>query len=622
MIRLAALLLASSLVMPASAQTGLLLFPANQYGRASLTMPQTASGLSTIQLQNVLGRNANFERLDNYRPQDRFRRIALPVGRLDLLVSGPMGTGVGNCTASILSERYIVTNSHCFPAGQGAVRQASLLMDFYSEDAEAVARRFEVRSVPVERDAELDYAIAEVLGNPSATFGRVALEPRDPEPGESLLVVHHPMGMPKHMTRGGCRAHAPVAIQGTDIRHRCDTLPGSSGSPILSEASGRMIGLHYGGSPNPGPNTWNSGKRLTEIAARSTILAAAITEQRRHEDDSSRSAAAVGAEAARQRQDAAMRAEIERRVKEQVEAELRARAAALRAPAVSGPAVPVPAPVLPPSAAQPPVSSYPAPTPRMPAGATFQDCPECPAMVVVPASPIRSTMEWSAARGPGSVVVQNVSTRLASGRDVAIPTAFAVGKFEVTFEEWDACFAAGGCAYRPDDRGWGRGRLPVVHVNWEDAQRYVAWLSRRTGKDYRLLSEAEWEYVAQAGTGQEAAAAPGKGEANCKGCARRLDMVQRWDAEQPVKVGGFAPNGFGLHDMLGNAREWTGDCWNETHAGTALDAMARTTGDCTRRVIRGGSWDSSPANTGSARRDWSTTVDRSGDTGFRVARGL
>ena len=244
-----ALLLLALLAAAGDARAqGLSLFPASQYGKATLTLPQSTAGMSSVQLQNVLGRNANFERLDSYRDQDRFRRIATPVGRLDLLVSGPLGTGVANCTASIISARHIITNAHCFPQGAGAVKQASLLMDFYSEDNAAQGRRFEVRPVPVERNEQLDFVVAEVSGNPSARFGRIALEARDPEPGESLLIIHHPMGMPKHMTRGGCRAHAPVAVQGTDIWHRCDTMPGSSGSPILAEGTGRMLGLHYGGA--------------------------------------------------------------------------------------------------------------------------------------------------------------------------------------------------------------------------------------------------------------------------------------------------------------------------------------------------------------------------------------
>lgn len=196
------------------------------------------------------------------------------------------------------------------------------------------------------------------------------------------------------------------------------------------------------------------------------------------------------------------------------------------------------------------------------------------------------------------VVIPAGSTRLASGRDIVIETPFAVGKFEVTFGEWDACFSGGGffstgCKHRPDDNGWGRGRQPVINVNWEDAQQYVAWLSQKTGKRYRLLSEAEWEYAAQAGTGRELATQAGADQANCTGCG------SRWDGKQTAPVGSFAANAFGLHDMLGNISEWTAE-----------------------RVLRGGSWSYDPRFARSALRSRSDSVLRSVTDGFRVARTL
>ena len=165
----AALLLAP----PALAQGGLVFLPSDQFGKVVVRLPQSAGGLSLVQLQNVLGRNANFEPLSNYREQDRFRRIALPVGRLDVLMASPVvpGNGYSNCTASILSARHIITNAHCFPQEQGGVRQAFLLMDYYSDDNDGAVRRFEVRATPVERNVELDFVVAEVSGNPSARFG-------------------------------------------------------------------------------------------------------------------------------------------------------------------------------------------------------------------------------------------------------------------------------------------------------------------------------------------------------------------------------------------------------------------------------------------------------------------
>ena len=181
-------------------------------------------------------------------------------------------------------------------------------------------------------------------------------------------------------------------------------------------------------------------------------------------------------------------------------------------------------------------------------------------------------------------------------RNVTIPRAFAVSKYEVTFEEWDACVAGGGCGgYRPDE-GWGRGRHPVINVTWYDAREYVAWLSEQSGAEYRLLSEAEWEYVARAGSqtayswGNEI----GVNRANC-GEWELLDLgtcSDRWWNTAPV--GSFGPNAIGVHDMHGNVREWVEDCWNGSYAGAPSDGRAWRSGDCSRRVIRGGSWDDNP----------------------------
>jgi formylglycine-generating enzyme required for sulfatase activity len=222
----------------------------------------------------------------------------------------------------------------------------------------------------------------------------------------------------------------------------------------------------------------------------------------------------------------------------------------------------------------------------------FRDCSECPEMVVVPAG----------------------AASLASGRNVTIAAPFAVGKFEVTFAEWDACVAQHGCSHRPDDEGWGRGRQPVMNVSWYAAQQYIAWLSKRTGKAYRLLSEAEWEYAAQAGTGREAEVTAG--QANCRGCG------SRWDYRQTAPVGSFPANAFGLHDMLGNVWEWTADCWNESHAGAPADGSARLSGDCSRRVRRGGSWYYGPSLSRSAFRSGAPAGNYLDYDGFRVARTL
>src|ERR1700730_1185876 len=126
---------------------------------------------------------------------------------------------------------------------------------------------------------------------------------------------------------------------------------------------------------------------------------------------------------------------------------------------------------------------------RVPGALTaFKDCAGCPQMVVIPAG------EFTMGSPPSE---QGAETQ----HRVTIAAAFAVGKFEITFDEWGACVKDGGCdGYRPDDQHWGRGKRPVIDVSWEKAKAYVNWLSARTGKTYRLLSEAEWEYAARAGT--------------------------------------------------------------------------------------------------------------------------
>ena len=208
---------------------------------------------------------------------------------------------------------------------------------------------------------------------------------------------------------------------------------------------------------------------------------------------------------------------------------------------------------------------------------------------------------------------------------VTIGQPFAVGKYEVTFAEWDACVASGGCkGYRPNDHGKGRGRRPVIRVSWEDVQAYVTWLSDQTGQQYRLLSEAEWEYVARAGTttkywwGDEI----GRNRATCDGCGSQWDPGF-FGGGQTAPVGSFAANGWGLHDVHGNAWEWVQDCWNESYVGAPSDGRAWETGDCGSRVLRGGSWYYHPWTLRSAFRFRLTADNRYINyNGFRIARSL
>ena len=144
----------------------------------------------------------------------------------------------------------------------------------------------------------------------------------------------------------------------------------------------------------------------------------------------------------------------------------------------------------------------------------------------------------------------------------------------------------------------------------------MKWLSGKTNKSYRLLSEAEWEYAARAGTTSEYSwgGEVGRNNANCVGCG------SRGDDDQTAPVDSFAPDGFGLHDMHGNVDEWVEDCWNGTCSGAPGDGNARTSGDCSRRLLRGGAWGVHPWFVRAASRSWGVSGYRSSLNGFRVAR--
>ena len=191
--------------------------------------------------------------------------------------------------------------------------------------------------------------------------------------------------------------------------------------------------------------------------------------------------------------------------------------------------------------------------------------------------------------------------------------SFALSKYEVTFEEYDAFTDATG-RERADDEGWGRGR-PVINVSWYDAMMYAEWLSEQTGDRYRLPSEAEWEYTARAGSttkyswGNEI----GRNRANCKGCG------SVWGGERSALVGSFSANKWGLHDMHGNVIEWVLDCWNEYYEGAPTDGFAWLSGDCSKRVVRGGSWNARPGSLHSANRGFVDISNRMRWVGFRVA---
>ncbi|HSV25519.1 MAG TPA: formylglycine-generating enzyme family protein [Xanthobacteraceae bacterium] len=238
-------------------------------------------------------------------------------------------------------------------------------------------------------------------------------------------------------------------------------------------------------------------------------------------------------------------------------------------------------------------------------GTTFRDCAECPEMVVVPAGKFMMGSE------DGADDEKPV-------HEVVIAKPFAVGKFEVTFDEYDACAAGGGCVnhQHPSDAGWGRGRHPVIAIPWMWVSGYLDWLSQKTGKRYRLLTEAEWEYAARAGTTTKYAFGDTitHDQANFSAGTRGQGRT--------VEVGSYPPNAWGLYDMHGNVWEWVEDCYEVDYEKAPADGSAYVYPSCPTRVARGGSWDYEADDLRSSLRYAVRPYYGVDEIGFRVARSL
>lgn len=239
----------------------------------------------------------------------------------------------------------------------------------------------------------------------------------------------------------------------------------------------------------------------------------------------------------------------------------------------------------------------------------FIECAKgCPTMVVIPAGKF--------IMGSGYADAED---REQPEHEVAIGTQWAVGKYEVTFAEWDACVAAGSCPHAPDS-SWGRGNRPVINVSWDDAKKYVTWMSRITGKTYRLLTESEWEFAVRGGTQTRF----------FFGNDEKLLAQYAWYNENTIQddlnpktnpVGRKRPNAFGLYDMLGNVQEWVEDVWHESYEGAPSDGSAWTQGgDSNARMTRGGSWNDAYSDLYSSSRSGGAADMREWSYGFRVAR--
>ena len=252
-----------------------------------------------------------------------------------------------------------------------------------------------------------------------------------------------------------------------------------------------------------------------------------------------------------------------------------------------------------------------------------RDCADCPEMVVVPAGEFQmGSADTEEGRGPNEGPLHTV----------VFARPFAIGKYEVTFDEWGACVAEKACVAVEDD-GWGRGRRPVIYVNFEMAMGYAKWLTRKTGKHYRVPSEAEWEYAARGGSktrwfwGEDSKRACEFANVGDESVKEEHPDWPRHDCNdgyaKTAPVGSFKPNGFGLYDTVGNVWEWVEDCYNPSYEGAPTDGRAWVTGDCVRRIDRGGGWYNKPEAVRSALRYAGDDPTRQNNTlGFRVVRAL
>lgn len=236
-------------------------------------------------------------------------------------------------------------------------------------------------------------------------------------------------------------------------------------------------------------------------------------------------------------------------------------------------------------------------------GQTFRDCDNCPEMTVLAGGLFVMGSPAGEAQRGGDEGPQ---------REVSI-APFAIGTYEVTFQQWDACLAGGGCnGFSPPDRGWGRGNRPVVGVSWDDAQAYLDWLNRQGGGlRYRLATESEWEYAARAGATDAYATGP------------RITAQQAvFRAQQTAPVDAQEPNTFGLRAMHGNVSEWVEDCYVPNYNVAPVDGAAVQADVCARRVHRGGSYGDQAVRLRAAARAVARPDQRLPSIGFRVARTL
>lgn len=266
--KLTALFMAAILILASGVSRGQE-FPADQFGKVDLAPTQ-----STADLIETIGAAVDrFEPMSDFSEDDPFRQLGRTVGRLQMLIEKPDGSQVvGTCTATLIAVDRLLTNNHCIPGKSGRVI-ASLIHFGYVDMGGSSAEKYEVNPQPLETGPSLDYTILEVLGRPGEKYGHVRLSPRIVKPNERLMLIHHPAGQPQKLTRAFCRALTQDPVVDHHIRHKCDTLGGSSGALIFSQLDYAFVGLHnLGGLSALDQNSFNQGIEAISLVEAAPLL--------------------------------------------------------------------------------------------------------------------------------------------------------------------------------------------------------------------------------------------------------------------------------------------------------------------------------------------------------------
>lgn len=219
-------------------------------------------------IESILGDTAKFESLFEMSESSWLRKLSRSVGRLEVL----SGSGYSVCTAFFVNKNHIVTNYHCIPGRNGGiVTEARIVMGYYRKGLAENIRVYQVNVLPVSSDNALDYSVLETYGDGGREWGALEVAFRKPEENEPLMIVHHPGGQEKKITRSGCLAGPISDFSESTLLHRCDTLPGSSGSPVL-DLQGKVVALHFGGTPLKGPGAYNSATLISSISAKTNLI--------------------------------------------------------------------------------------------------------------------------------------------------------------------------------------------------------------------------------------------------------------------------------------------------------------------------------------------------------------